>query len=466
MEQRDLIIIGGGPAGYIAGIRARQLGGTVTLIERDNIGGICLNRGCVPTRALVRGVEFLDLPKKARDYGVNLGEIEIDFPKMVARKDTVVKTIVGGLDMLVKANGVEVLKGSGRFISPTQVEVSLEDGTSNQLTAPKILIATGVSPKKLDIPGADKMITTDQALELSEIPQSLLIVGGGPIGFAFATIFSKLGTSVTIVEESAQILPGIDREIISMLEKEIRKAKVQLYTETSIKEIKDGEGTENSITLSTKDEEVTLNAQHVLIADVREANVEGLGLNKVGVELSQGFIEVNNHMETGTGGILAAGDIIGGHLLAHVAFAEGKVAAENALGKQTEINYTAVPKCINTTPEIASVGLTEDEAVTQGHQIQIGRFPFAANAMATILGERTGSIKVISEAKHGQILGVHIIGPHASNLIPEAALAMRLDATPQEISATIHAHPSLSEALFEAALDVTGDTLHSLSQNK
>jgi len=346
------------------------------------------------------------------------------------------------------------------------VEVSLEDGTSNQLTAPKILIATGVSPKKLDVPGANKIITTDDALELNEIPQSLLIVGGGPIGFGFASIFSKLGTSVTIVEESAQILPGIDGEIISMLQKEIRKAKVQLYTETSIKEIKDGEGNESIVILSTNEEEVSINAQYVMVADKREANIEGLGLDKIGVELSQGCIEVNNHMETGTDGILAAGDIIGGHLLAHVAFAEGKVAAENAFGKQTEIDYTAVPKYINTTPEIASVGLTEDEAVAQGHQIQIGRFPLAANAMATILGERTGAIKVISEAKHGQILGVHIIGPHASNLIPEATLAMRLDATPQEIGATIHAHPSLPEALFEAALDVTGETLHSLSQNK
>ena len=466
MEQRDLIIIGGGPAGYIAGIRARQLGGKVTMIERDTVGGVCLNHGCVPTRAMVRGVEFIDLPKKAKDYGVNFGDVEIDFAKMVARKDTVVKTVVGGLSMLVEANGVEVLKGSGTLLSPSEVEVALEDGTSNQLTAPKILIATGASPKKPDIPGAEKIITTDDALGLTEIPKSILIIGGGPIGFSFATIFSKLGTAVTVIDESTQVLPGVDGELITMLQREIRKAKIQIHTGTTIKEIKDGADNENSVLLNTGEEEITINAQYIVIADEREANLEGFGLDKSGVEISEGNIKVNSRMETGVDSILAAGDVIGGHLLAHVAFAEGKVAAENAMGKQTEIDYSAVPKCFYTSPEIASVGLTEDEARAQGHELKIGRFPYGANAMATILGERTGAIKVISEAKHGQVLGVHIIGANATYLIPEAALAMRLDATPREITATIHAHPSLSEAMFEAALDVSGETLHSISQNK
>ncbi len=466
MEQRGLVIIGGGPAGYVAAIRARQLGDKVTLIEKDTLGGICLNCGCIPTRAMVRGVEFIDLPKKAKDYGVNLGEAEIDFPKMVARKDTIVKTVVGGLSMLVEANGVEVLKGRGKLISASEVEVSLEDGTTSHRAAPRIIIATGASPKRPSVPGADRIITTEQALELSEIPRSMLIVGGGAIGFAFATIFSKLGTSVTVTEESAQILPGVDGEIVSMLEKELRRAKIQLYTEASIQEIGAGEGDESNIALSVKGEETTLNAQYILAAEEREPNVEGLGLDRVGVTVSQGRIEVNNHMETGVDGILAAGDITGEPMLAHVAFAEGKVAAENALGKKSEIDYTAVPRCINTIPEIASVGLTEDEALAQGHQLRIGRFPFAANGMATILGERTGAIKVVTEVEYGQILGVHIIGPHATDLIPEATLAMKLDATSQEISSSIHAHPTLSEALMESALDVTGDTLHFMSQNR
>ena len=466
MEQKDLVIIGGGPAGYVAAIRTRQLGGKVTLIEKDTLGGTCLNRGCIPTRALVRAVELLDLPRKAKDYGVNLGSAEVDFPRMVARKNTIVKTVVGGVELLMRENGVEVLKGKGKLLSSSEVEVVLEDGTSNQLTARKILIATGASPKKPSFPGAERTITTEQALGLTEVPQSLLIIGGGSVGFAFATIFSRLGSSVTVIEESEQILPGVDSELVSLFQKELKKQKVGLYTGSQIKEIKGGEAGQNNIVLSTTGEEVALTAQYVLVADDREVNVEGLGLDEVGVAVGEGGIEVNKRMETGVAGILAAGDVTGGHMLAHVAFAEGKVAAENAMGTQSEIDYLAVPRVISTIPEIASVGLTEDEALAQGYQIRTGRFPFAANGMATILGERTGMVKVISEVKYGQILGVHIIGPHAADLIPEAALAMKLDATPLELSSAIHAHPSLSEALMEAALDVTGETLHFLSQNK
>jgi dihydrolipoamide dehydrogenase len=466
MEQRDVVIIGGGPAGYVGAIRARQLGGKVTLIEADAMGGTCLNRGCIPTRALVRGVEFLDMPRKAKDYGVNLGLAEIDFSKMMARKDTVVRTVVGGVELLMSENGVEVLKGRGKLLSPSEVEVQLEDGTSRNITAPRIIIATGSSSKIPSIPGEGEIITTDQALEFKEIPRSMLIVGGGAIGFAFATIFSKLGSSVVIIEESAQILPGVDREIASQLEKELKKEKIRLYTEAEIREIVDGDGGDKNIVLSIKGEEIALTSQYVLAADERKANVDGLGLDVAGVRVSDGGIEVNSRMETSVTGILAAGDVTGGQMLAHIAFAGGKVAAESALGKESEIDYTAVPRCINTTPEIASVGLTEDEALAQGYQTRVGRFPFAANGMATILGERVGVIKIITEAKYGEILGVHIIGPHAIDLIPEAVLAMKLDATPQEISSSIHAHPTISEALMEAALDVTGDTLHFLSPNR
>ena len=466
VEQRDLVIIGGGPAGYVAAIRARQLGCRVALIEKDTLGGTCLNRGCIPTRALVRGTEFLDLPRKAKDYGVNFGTAEVDFSKMIARKNTVVKTVVGGLEMLVKGNGVEVLRGKGELLSPSEVEVLLEDGTSNRIAAPKIIIATGASSKKPGVTGSENIITTEQALGLEEIPRSLLILGGGAIGFAFATIFSKLGTSVTVAEESARILPGVDGEIISLLEKELKKAKIQVYTEASIKEIGAGNGDESNVVLSIKGEETNLTAQYVLSAEEREPNTEGLGLDKVGITMSEGNIKVNSRMETNVPSILAAGDITGEPRLAHVALTEGRIAAENALGKESEIDYAAVPRCINTTPEIASVGLTEEEALAEGYQLKIGHFPFGANGMATILGERTGTIKVITDEKYGQILGVHIIGPHASDLIPEATLAMKLDSTPYEIGSTIHAHPTLSEAMMEAALDVTGDTLHFMSQNR
>jgi len=466
MEQRDLVIIGGGPAGYVAAIRARQLGGRVTLVESDTLGGTCLNRGCIPTRALVRGVEFLDMPKKAKDYGINLGTAEVDFSRLMARKETIVRTVVGGVQLLMKENGVEVLKGMGKLVSPSEVEVLLEDGTTSRLAAARVIIATGAKPKKPAVPGAERIITTEQALELREIPHSLLISGGGAIGFAFATIFSKLGASVVVLEGSEQILPGVDREIVSLLEKELRKEKILVHTGAYIKEVGEGDGGESNIVVDIKGEETALTAQYVLVAEEREVDVKGLGLDSAGVQAGQGGIVVNNRMETSVGSIFAAGDATGEPMLAHVAFAEGRVAAENAMGKQSEIDYTVVPRCFNTTPEIASVGLTEDEARAQGYQIQVGRFPFAANGMATILAERTGTIKIISESKYGQILGVHIIGAHAADLIPEVALAMKLDATPGEISSTIHAHPSLSEALMEAALDVTGDTLHFLSANR
>lgn len=462
MEQRDVVIIGGGPAGYVGAIRAAQLGGNVTLIEQDTLGGTCLNRGCIPTRALARGSEFLDCARKARDYGVNLGTPEVDFARMVARKDLVVKTIVGGVQLLMQANGIEVLAGKGRFLSATEIEVELADGTKRRITGAKVIIATGRRWETPAVPGAEGIITTDQALSLREIPPSLLILGGGDIGFAFATIFSKLGTAVAVAEASVEILPGVDRELVGILERELRKEKIRVLTEAMVKTIKPGE----SVILSTKGEEVTVPARSVLLTEGRKANVEELGIEKIGVRLEGGRIVVNRKMETGIPGVFAAGDVTGGRLLAHVALTEGKVAAENAMGKASEIDYAAVPRCIGTTPEIASIGLTEAEASAAGYELKIGRFSFGANGMATIMGERTGAIKVVTEAKYGQILGVHIIGPQASSLIPEAALAMKLEATPFEIGSTIHAHPTLSEALMEAALDVSGNTIHSISANR
>lgn len=466
MEERDLIIIGGGPAGYVGAIRARQLGARVALIEKDILGGTCLNRGCIPTRALVRGVELLDLAKKARDFGINFGQVEVNFARMMARKDIIIKTMVGGVELLMKENGVEVVRGEAKFVSPSVIEVRLADGASREITAPKIIIATGASPQRPAIPGGQDIITTDQALEFKEIPRSMVILGGGAIGLAFATIFARLGTSVAIAEQSALILPDIDRELVSLLERELRKDKIQVHTEASLKAIEAGEGGEKRIALSAKGQEMTLTAQHVLVADERRANVDGLGLDKVGVNLKNGAIVVDKRMQTNVPGIFAAGDVAGEPMLAHVAFAQGKMAVENALGKGAEMDYAVVPRCIYTSPEIASVGLTEQAAVAQGYQIRVGKFPFAANGVATIRAERTGTVKIISEVKYGQILGVHIIGPGAGDLIPEAALAMKLDATPREIATTIHAHPSLAEALMEAALDVSGETIHFMSQNK
>jgi dihydrolipoamide dehydrogenase len=443
MEDREVVIIGGGPAGYVAAIRVSQLGGRATLIENDAIGGTCLNRGCIPTRALVRGVEFLELARSAKDYGVSYANAELDLSKMMAHKATVVKTVVSGVRLLLEGNGVEVINGRASFISPSQLEVKLSDGAKREIAARRVIIATGSRSKKASVAGK-KVIDTTQALELAEIPKSMLIMGGGFIGLALATIFSRLGTAVTVIEPSRPILPEIDSEVVSILEKELKKAKIQFYSEA----------------------QANLAADYILTTE-REAATEGLGLEKAGVELNnKGGIAVNKRMETSAPNILAAGDVTMERMWTHVAFAEGLVAAQNALGKDSEIDYSAVPCLAHTFPEIASVGITEEAAKSQGYQLKIGRFPLAANANATILGQRTGMIKLISEAKYGQIVGVHIIGPQASSLIAEAALAMKLDATPEDISLTMHGHPTLSEALWEAARDVNGETIHFISPNR
>jgi dihydrolipoamide dehydrogenase len=465
MERRDVVIIGGGPAGYVAAIRVRQLGGSVTLIESDAPGGTCLHRGCIPTRALVRGVEFLDVPKKAREYGVNLGAAEVDYVKMVARKSTIVKTVSGGVRMLLEGNGVETLKGTGRLLSRDEVEATLEDGSTTRLGAGKIIIATGARPRPFAVPGAEAILTTDDALDLAEIPSSILILGGGAIGLAFATIFSRLGSAVTVAGESGRLLPEVDGEIVDVIEKDLKRQKVTVHSGASLSEISDGDGGEKTVVLGTGEGDITVSVQHVLSADARQANLEGLGLEEAGVELDADGIRVGPGMETSAPGIFAAGDVAGEPRLAHVAFAEGRVAAENAMGRTSSMDHAAVPRCIHTIPEIASVGLSEEEAVAQGHQVSAGRFPLAANGMATVLGERNGIIKIVTEAGYGQVLGVHIMAPHAGEMIAEAALAMKMEATPTEIANTLHVHPSISEAMMEAALDVSGETLHFMSSN-
>ncbi|MFC1988720.1 dihydrolipoyl dehydrogenase, partial [Chloroflexota bacterium] len=452
-----------------AAIRVSQLGRKSTLIEDDTLGGTCLNRGCIPTRALVRGVEFIDMAHSARDYGVNFKETEIDLVKMMARKDTIVKTTVAGVKLLLAGNGIEIINGRGKIFSPSQLEVQLIEGDKQEIKAQKIIIATGSTCKEVSIPGdgGKRVINPTEALELKEIPKSMLIVGGGFIGTSFATIYSRLGTQVTIIEQSPRILPEIDKEIVSILEKELKKSKTEIYTGAQISKIEKGERGEMGITVTTAGEEINLTSEYVLITEEREANIGGLGLDNAGVELNdRKGIMVNSRMETSVPGIFAAGDVTMQQMWTHVAFAEGLVAAENALGKGSEIDYSVIPYWTNTFPEMSGVGITEEEAIARGYSVKLGRYPFAANGMATVLGQRTGMIKMITDEKYGQILGVHAVGPHAADLIAEATLAMKMDATPEEIKATMHIHPSISEALWETALDVSGETLHYMSRSK
>ncbi len=452
--------MGGGPAGYVAAIRASQLGGKVILIERDALGGTCLNRGCIPTKALLHSVEILESARGGKDYGISVGELTIDFAKMMSRKDAVVNTLVNGVQYLMRSNAIEVIKGTGKVISPTEVEV--DGGQQGVIKATRIVLAPGSIPSVVPIPGVDGsgVITSDGALRLSDIPQSLLVIGGGAIGVEFATIFAKLGTKVTIVEMLPQIIPTEDHELSMSLKRVLEKDEIKIFTSAQVSRIEDDPEGDKLISVATEEGKQKLTAELVLVAVGRKPNIDGLGLARVGIKTERGSITVNDRMETNIPGIYAAGDAIGGVQLAHVAFAEGEVAVENALGKDSVIDYRVVPRCIYTMPEVAAVGLTEGQAREEGLNLKVGRFPFTANPKALILGQPNGFVKVLSDAESGEIFGIHIFGPQATELISEAALAIRMEATVSEISSTIHAHPTLSEAVRETALDAEGVAVH------
>jgi dihydrolipoamide dehydrogenase len=461
LKPSDVVIIGGGPAGYVAAIRASQLGGKAVLIEKDSLGGTCLNRGCIPTKALLHHVGILESVRKAGDYGISVGEIIVDFVKMMKNKDTLVNTLVTNIGSLMKGNAIEVIKGEAEIISPT--EVAVDHGQRESIRCDRIILAPGSVPSSVPIPGVDGsgVITSNEALQLSKVPQSLLIIGGGVIGVEFATIFAKLGTKVTIVEMLPQIIPTEDPEVARTLKRILeRGGGIKILTGTQVNRIEDGPEGNKLISVATGEAEQKLTAELVLVAVGRKPNIAGLGLEKVGINTERGKILVNNRMETNVPGVYAAGDAIGGVLLAHVASAEGEVAAENALGKDAVMDYTVVPHCIYTMPEVASIGWTENQARENGRDFKLGRYPFAANPKAMIIGQRDGFVKVINDAGSGEIFGIHIFGHQATELIAEAAVAMKSKASVADVAATIHAHPSLSEAVREAVLDAQGIAIH------
>jgi dihydrolipoamide dehydrogenase len=453
MEDRDVVIIGGGPAGYTAAIRVAQLGAKATIIETDTIGGTCVNHGCIPTVALARAVELLEMGKDATDYGVTYGDMKVDFRRMMSKKEAVVKTLVSGVRQTLEAYGVEVIEGTGKLVSSSLIEVHLKDGTKKEVKARKIIISTGSRyPKAYFSGGVDKVINPIEALRLTEIPKSILIVGGGFIGAAFVTIFSKLGAKVSVVEESSRMLPQVDKEVVFILEKEFRDNDIQIYSKARVMNVESKKENSLNILISVQGEEIKAGSQYVLMTEPRESNIGGLGLNEVGVELNEkSGILVNERMETSVSGLFAAGDVTMEHMWTTVAYFEGVTAAENAMGQDSKVDYRAIPLWTHSIPEISCVGMTEEEATAKGYQVRVGRFPFAGNGMAAILGQRRGMVKVIKEERFGEILGVHMIGPRTGDLIAEAALAMRMEGTPGEIAKTFHIHPSLSEVLWEAA---------------
>jgi len=468
VEEREIVVIGGGPGGYVAAIRAAQLGGKVTLIEKDTLGGTCLNRGCIPSKALLHSVEVLQSVKEAGQYGIDVPSVSVDLARMMARKNRVVSQLVSGVGGLLSANKVEVIKGTARLKAGKQIEVNDAQGQKRTLQAQKIIIATGAKAIKLPIPGADSptgIVPADSILNISAIPKSLLMIGGGVVGLEMTTILTRLGGKVTVVEMLPHVLPAEDEELTNIITKALQDDGVAVYTGAKVTKIEDAPGGK-LVTVVARDGEKKIEAEIVAIAVGYRPNTADLGLEEAGIAAVKGAIQANQRMETNVPGIYAVGDCIGKIMLAYIAMTEGEVAADNAMGKDTCMDYNVVPRCVFLMPELAAVGLTEADAASNGFKVKVGKFPFAANGMATILGERRGLVKIVTGEKTGQILGVHIVGPRATDLIAEATLAVKLELTAEELIATIHSHPSLSEAVREAALDVTGEMIHFISRKK
>ena len=461
----DIAIIGAGPGGYVAAIRASQLGGKVVVIEKNELGGTCVNKGCIPTKTLLASARLLNSVKKGGEFGIESGEVSVNFSTIFKRRGRIVKQLVNGIGQLFKSYGVEVIKGKGRLTekikdNAIEIEVEKDDGSVEKVMAKKLIIATGSIPAQIPGISIDEqdVITSDQALEWEEIPSSLLIVGGGVIGVEFASIFNNLGSKVTIVELLPRIIPTEDGEISEELKKFLVRSGIEVITGVKVKEIISENGKKKVVIETPQGREEKI-AQKVLIATGRKAYIEGLGLEKTGIGLEKGKILVNERMETNLPGIFAIGDVVGGVLLAHVASGEGIVAGGNAMGNQSKIDYKAIPNCIYSLPEVASVGLSEEKAKDMGYDVSVGRFPFLANARATIMGERIGLVKILADRKTDEILGVHIVGPDATELISEASLAIKAKVTTKDLERIIHGHPTLSEALFEAAHDVHGEAI-------
>ncbi len=458
-----IVIIGGGPGGYVAAIRAAQLGATVTLVENKYLGGTCLNVGCIPTKVLLHTVELIEvLTNDAKEMGVTVSDYQADWGKLQKRKTKIIKKLVGGVKGLLKNNAVTQIMGRGVFLSDHQIKVI----TENQDEATVIdfdfaIIATGSKPVVPPVPGFDLpgVITSDAALSLEAVPQSLCIIGGGVIGCEFASIYTAFGCKVTIIEMLPELVANMDREIVKPLKDKLVKDGVTIFTSTKVESIEEGpEGL--VVKTSANTGMATVMAQKVLLSVGRKPELSTLDLEAVGIKTDRGAITVNRKMQTNVPNIYAIGDCNGGVMLAHVASAEGILAVETIMGKRSHIDFKTIPYCVYTRPELASVGLTEAQAKEQGYEVKVGNFPMAVNGKAMIMGETTGVVKYVTDAATGEILGLHMAGPRATDLIVEGALAIRLEATVAELMSTIHAHPTVGEALMEAAHDVLGEAIH------
>lgn len=454
--QKELLIIGGGPGGYVAAIRAAQLGYKVALAEREELGGTCLNHGCIPTKALYKNAEVLDELSRAAEFGISFGsEPSVDLEQVRARESKVVKTLTTGVAQLLKGNGVEVLRGEASFVDAHTLRVG-----ETEIQADRILIATGSKPAVLPIPGIDKpgVMDSTQALRFEEIPKHLLIIGGGVIGIEMAGIYRAFGAQVTVVEFMPSILPMIDAEAAKLLTRGLGKRGIRILTSAKVQTI-DGSDGAFTVRVDKGGETEEIACDKVLSCAGRVPNVDGLNLEAAGVDYGRKGIPVDQDYQTNVKGIYAIGDVTGRVMLAHVASDEGKVCVERMAGHNASVNYDLVPNCIFTFPEIASVGKTEEQLKAAETAYTASKFAFAGNGKALTLGASEGFVKILAGAD-GRILGVHIMGAHASDLIHEAIVAMHAELTAGELASAMHAHPTLAEAVAEAAMGVSGSAIH------
>lgn len=458
---KRITVIGGGPGGYVAAIRASQLGAKVTLVEKERLGGTCLNVGCIPTKVLLHTSEIYSEYKSSQDIGLKISSVEVDWDKLQQRKTEVVNQLVNGVYGLLGSNNVELIVGSAEIIDKNKVKIVKKEGPSIILGSEGIIIASGSLPFIPSFGGInlDGVIDSTAALSLRKLPKKMVIIGGGVIGVEFATIFNSLGCEVTIIEMLPHILPPIDREIADMLHKNLIEEGIKIYNDAKVLSIEKTEkGLCANVMMSGK--EFSVEGENILISIGRRANISELNLKAIGIECEKGCILVDDRMETSIKGIYAVGDCNGRNMLAHVASRQGEIAAENLMGIDSKMDYKVIPSCVFTKPELASVGLTEEQAVQKGIDYKVGRFPLTANGKSIIMNDFKGLIKIIADKKYGEILGVHILGPRATELITEGALAISLEATVDEIVNTIHAHPTVGEALKEAALDADNIAIH------
>jgi dihydrolipoamide dehydrogenase len=464
IKKYDVIVIGAGPGGYVAAIRASQLGLKTAVIEKEWLGGVCLNVGCIPSKSLLKNAEVAHLlRKRSKEFGFSFDNLELDFSVAVKRSRQVSSRLVRGVGFLMKKNNIDVLMGTARIAAKNTVNVTDADGQTQEIVGAHIILATGATP--LTIPGieidGEHILTYREAITQDKLPESVVIVGSGAIGVEFATVWNSYGVDVTIVEMLPRIVPLEDEEVSRELAKAFKKAKIKVLTSTKVDAI---ETTEDGVCVKVSSEkgEEEIKADQALMAIGFRPNTKDLGLEEMGVNLSkQGAIEIDEHMATSTPGIWAVGDVTAKLMLAHVGSAQGIICVENMAGVETTIlDYEMMPRATYCHPQIASFGITEEQAKERGHEIRIGRFPFQANGKALGLGESGGWVKIITDAKYGEILGAHMIGPEVTELLPELTLAQMMELTPTEIGRNVHAHPTLSEVLMEAAHSIEGHAIH------